>query len=204
MLKTTGLVCALLLIPRIALAQGTGDEVIKNFAPADFEKFLKEDLKKDFTKTAPPQGVEYDIKGTPYIAFFNTQGKFVIFSGRLKRNVPLAKINAWNRDAIFSRAYTVGNFAILEVPMDIAAGTTRNMLKSYYERLEDESKKFVAFIQAGKGPGDKQGQGAAQLRDEAAVQQTPSVTDSLHRPRTSRVPPASGHGERAASPRPGH
>ena len=42
------------------------DGVIKEYAPADFEKFIKEALKKDFQKTKNDVGFEYVIKDTGY------------------------------------------------------------------------------------------------------------------------------------------
>lgn len=91
------------LIPCAAWAQ---DEVIKNYSPTDFEKFIKEDLKKDF---AIEDG-NYDIMGSPYFAYVNPKGKFVMFFAIIPKKAliqepTLQKVNDWNVKAVYSRSY---------------------------------------------------------------------------------------------------
>jgi hypothetical protein len=147
-MKKAGIMLVLLVFPMVALG---GDELIKDFSPATFEKILKEDLKKDFASKKAADGVEYDIKDTPYFAFVNDKQKFINFYLKAKapQGLTLAKVNAWNVAAIYSRLYMVGGAVVLEVPMTFAAGTTRNTVKHYYNALDQEKNKLAKFLGGG-------------------------------------------------------
>src|SRR5687768_4961083 len=99
------LILVLLLVPRIVVAQ---DEVIRNFTATDFERFIKNDVKKSLAEVKTTErSITYDIQETPYLAAFYTEGKFVLFFVHydvkaLKNPVTLAKINEWNVDAVIS------------------------------------------------------------------------------------------------------
>src|SRR5437588_10927378 len=134
------LVC-LCLLPSLSVAQ----ENIQNFDAAALEKFIRDDLKKDFTKQENPQTnvVTYDIKGTEYYVTLNPKGRFILFCVVAPAgNIDLQKINNWNRDAVFSRSYLSDNMLKFEVPVNIATGVSRDTLKNYYDRLEAEWKMF--------------------------------------------------------------
>ncbi len=135
-----------LLVPALALAQ---DGLVRDFKPADFERIIKEDFRKEFDKKQGKIGFEYDIKDTDYYALFNPGEKFLLFFVRAPgQGVTLEQLNTWNRDAIFSRAYLAGNTMIFEVPLSFAAGTSRDIVKSYYAGFEKE---YEAFKKALKG-----------------------------------------------------
>ncbi len=124
-----------------------GDPVIKGFSAAQFEKILKEDLKKDFEKQQNAQGSLYDVKDTPYFVFVNEKGKFINYYVNFKApGVTLAKINEWNQRAIYSRAFLFDNGARLELPLSFEVGVTRAMVRAYYQFLEAETKAFGDFI----------------------------------------------------------
>lgn len=77
MLKWFALLPIWLLFLGIGKAQ---DELIKNFSPSDFEKFIKEDLKKDFEKKTPTENrIQYTIKNTRYVVDIYTKGKIPPF-----------------------------------------------------------------------------------------------------------------------------
>jgi len=145
MLKRTGLMLlGLLLVPTVALGQ---DRLIKNFSPADLERIIENDLQKEFAKDEQQAGILYDIKGTPYFAFFNSSKRFINFYGRMPaNNVTLEQVNAWNRGALFSRAYLQNNNLVLEVPLSFAAGTNRDIVLNYYGFLEREAKGLLDFL----------------------------------------------------------
>src|SRR2546429_6414241 len=91
-----------------------GDGLIKDYAPADFEKFIKEDLKKDFQKARIDVGFEYAIKDTAYIASFFERQKFVLLQATLPKElftdpteVTMQKVHDWNVKAVYSRTYFV-------------------------------------------------------------------------------------------------
>jgi hypothetical protein len=141
MLRKCVLACWCML-PSLATAQ---DGIIKNFDAAAMEKFIREDLKKDFAKKEDKQNrsVFYDIKDTDYYATLNDKQKFVLFFVKGKAaNLTLQKINDWNRQAIFSRAYLSNGLFYLEVPVSIGTGVTRETLKNHYDHFEAEWSKF--------------------------------------------------------------
>jgi hypothetical protein len=132
----------LFLAPGVLLAQ---DGIIKDFDAAAMEKFIQQDLRKDFAKKENKQNntTLYDIRWTDYYATLNGDLKFILFF--VKGNagmLTLQKVNDWNRDAIFSRAYLNNNMFYLEVPVSIGQGVTREILKNYYDQFEAEWKKF--------------------------------------------------------------
>jgi hypothetical protein len=146
MLQRSTLVVALFLLPTLAQAQ---DAMIRDFRPADFEQILKEVLRKDFDKTQGKNGFEYDIKETPYYAMFNPTGKFLLFFVRANnQGLTPEQLNNWNRDAIYSRAYTSGNNLIFEVPLGFSAGTSREIVRAYYLAFEKE---YEVFRKAAQG-----------------------------------------------------
>jgi hypothetical protein len=146
MLRKTGLLVGLLLIPGLSLAAGGGDK----FTPADFEKILKNDLNKEFAKKQGKDGVLYDIKDTPYYALFQAKGKFLLFFVRGPvKGVSLQQLNDWNRKAVFSRAYLTGKVLTFEVPLSFAAGTTPAMVRNYYQFLEKEWGEFKDTLKGG-------------------------------------------------------
>jgi hypothetical protein len=141
-MKMECVLACLCLLPSVASAQ---DGIIRNFDAAAMEKFIQRDLKKDFAKKENQQNktVLYDIRDTDYYATFNGDLKFVLFFVKGQAgNVTLQKVNDWNRDAIFSRAYLNNNMFYLEVPVSIGQGVTRDILKNYYDQFEAEWKKF--------------------------------------------------------------
>jgi hypothetical protein len=146
MLRKLGLICTLLLIPGLALAAGGG----RSFSPADFEKIIKDDIKKDFAKKKRKDGaILYDIKDTDYYALYHPEGKFVLFFVQAPIKLSLEQVNNWNRKAIYSRAYMTGKILNFEVPMSFAAGTTPAAVRSYYGFLEKEWNEFKESVKGG-------------------------------------------------------
>ncbi len=146
MLRKTGLLFGLLLVPGLALAGGGGGR----FTPADFEKILKDDLRKDFAKKVGADAVLYDIKDTPYFALYHAKGKFLMFFVEAPaRGVTLQQVNAWNDKAVFSRAYLTAKALRFEVPLSFAAGATPAMVRNYYQFLDKEWNAFKDSLKGG-------------------------------------------------------
>jgi hypothetical protein len=130
------------------------DEVIKDYSPADFERFVKDDLKKTFKVVRKGKSaVTYDIEATPYFADLYSGDRFVLFyrgfpAKAFNNPVTLEKVNEWNVGAVISRAYLVdnGNEVKFEATMDFAGGLTRKQAIVFYARLENEFGKFVQFF----------------------------------------------------------
>jgi hypothetical protein len=150
------------LLPLLAAAD---DGLIKDYTPADFEKFIKEDLKKDFEKAQVNFGFEYAIKNSGYGASFFAPQKFVLIQATLPKeffanpnDVTLQKINDWNVKAVYSRAYFLedGRKVRYEGTLSFAAGITPEQVKSFYNLLEKESASFLTHLggikKAGGGP----------------------------------------------------
>ena len=75
-------------------------------------------------------------------------GHYLLFVTRLNAaGIELKKVNEWNQGAIFSRAYITGNTLIFEVPLSFAAGVTKEIVKHYYNKFEEEFGNFKLFIE---------------------------------------------------------
>jgi Putative bacterial sensory transduction regulator len=132
-----------------ALAQG---EPNKNFTPADFEKVVVDELKKTFKKSEVPDGLFYDIEATPYYAIMNTKRKFIMFQIRMKSLMtPLETLNAWNKEALYSRAYRSDDLVVFEGAISYATGLSTQSLVSLYRNLDEESVRFLKLIRKGTG-----------------------------------------------------
>jgi Putative bacterial sensory transduction regulator len=146
-MRIAALLVYTLILPGALAAQ---EGVIKSLTPGDFEKIIVNDLKKDFAKKEIPGGIRYDIKDTDYYADYSSGGKFVMFFALADgRNVTLDKVNAWNKDAVFSRAYVVNNQVHFEVALSYAGGITPANIKDCYERTETEWKMFTEKVLKG-------------------------------------------------------
>jgi Putative bacterial sensory transduction regulator len=122
------------------------DGIIKNYSATDFEKFVKDDLKKKVTNLG---NGKYDIGGSPYfvdigpkvlIVYATDEGKAFV----LNQKVTLEKINAWNTKAVYSRAYILntGEYKF-EGTLDFSAGITREQVMAFYTHLNEEFLKFI-------------------------------------------------------------
>src|SRR5262245_52935533 len=112
MRKSFGPLIAFFLVPLAARAQ---DEVIKDYSPIDFERFVKAELKKGITKEKGAFGFRYKFKGLDLLqADFYVQRKFVLFQIKrpitdFNKEITLAKINEWNdRNAVYTRVFRRG------------------------------------------------------------------------------------------------
>lgn len=153
MKKHLALLVALFLVPQFAQAQ---DEIIKSYSPANFEAFIKEGLKKEFTKKEGSVGTEFAIKGGA-VAFFNTKSKFVNFyyqapAEMFENKVSLEKVNEWNIGAIYSRAYLINGLVRLEGTVDVSAGISNNQMNSFQIHLNGELLRFVKHLGTMKQP----------------------------------------------------
>ena len=140
------------LLPGLATA---GDALITGYMPEEFEKFIKDDLKKDFQKAKNDVFIEYTIKNNGYSAAFYPAQKFVLFQATLPKElftdptqVTLQKVHDWNVKAVYSRAYFVddGRKVRYEGTLSFAAGVTPNQVKSFYGLLEQESALFLQHL----------------------------------------------------------
>lgn len=131
-------VLALLVLPSFTFAQGVSVEA--------FEKILTDSLKIEFDKKGDPAKViEYDLKGTPYYAYYNAGGKFVNFLVRDKANgVTLQKVNEWNVNALWSRAYILQQAVVLECTISLDAAPS--LIGNYYRMFDADAKKFAEFL----------------------------------------------------------
>jgi Putative bacterial sensory transduction regulator len=130
----------------LAGAAQAQDGIIKNYSPTDFEKFVKDDLKKKLTKI---DNEKYDIEGSPYfvaigpkvlIVYATDEGKAFV----LNQKVTLEKLNAWNTKAVYSRAYLLntGEYRF-EGTLDFSAGISREQVMAFYTNLNEEFVKFI-------------------------------------------------------------
>src|SRR5215831_14309653 len=147
--------CAVFIGCFLAGLAAADDAIIKEYAPADFERFIKEDLKKDFQKAKIDVGFEYAIKDTGYGASFFVSQKFVLLHATLpkevfidSKEVTMQKIHDWNVKAVYSRAYFVegGRKVRYEGTLSFAAGVTPNQVKSFFVLLEQESASFLQHL----------------------------------------------------------
>ena len=131
------------------------DGIIKDYAPADFEKFIKEDLKKDFQKAKVDFGFEYALTGTGYSALYFVRQKFLLLQATLPKEVfadakevTMQKVHDWNVKAVYSRAYLVedGRKVRYEGTLSFAAGVTPNQVKAFFAQLEQESASFLQHL----------------------------------------------------------
>jgi hypothetical protein len=131
-------VLALLVVPSFSFAQTVSVEA--------FEKILTDNLKIEFEKKGDPAKVlEYDLKGTPYYAYYNAGGKFVNYLVRDKANgVNIQKINEWNVNALWTRAYMVQNVVVLECTISLEASPA--VVGNYYRMFDADAKKFAEFL----------------------------------------------------------
>ncbi len=60
--------------------------------------------------------------------------------------LPYKTVNAWNEAAHFSRAYSVRNDALLEWNLDCVGGVTRDTVKQFVRRFDEDMTKFEEFV----------------------------------------------------------
>jgi hypothetical protein len=158
------LLVVLLLISGAALAQ---NEEIKTYAPADFEKFLKEDVKKEFKKREKDDSYLYDVTES-FRVLFQVNSKALLFYEKYKYELPkpldvgkdimAAKVKYWNtRKAKISRAEVEGSAAYgkesslhtvkFSGTLDLSAGVSRKKVSDYYATLDNEFDEWVIFMQ---------------------------------------------------------
>ena len=140
-MRKIGLILLLAFAPGPAAAQ---DGVIKNLSAEEFEKIIKEDLKKDFVKAELPDGHLYTLKDTPFLVLYSSEKFVMFFVKHDAKDVTLEKINAWNVDAVYSRAYLLKNEIRFEVAFTYVGGVTRANVKEYFDKTEKEWKDFSA------------------------------------------------------------
>jgi hypothetical protein len=159
--------CAAFVVCLLPVLAAADDGLIKDYTPAEFEKFIKEDLKKDFQKAKINVGFEYAIKNTPYSVLFFVPQKCLLLQATLPKEffangteVTLQKIHDWNVKAVYSRAYFVedGRKVRYEGTLSFAAGVTPDQVRSFYNLLEQESATFLQHMggiksnKGGNGP----------------------------------------------------
>ena len=140
-MKRAFAVLSLLVLPTFAFAQNTTISV------EVFEKILTDGLKIEFDKKGDPAKVlEYDLKGTPYYAYYNGGGKFINFLVRDKADgVNLQKVNEWNVNALWTRSYLIGQAVVLETTVSIV-DVSPNVVRNYYRMFDADAKKFAEFL----------------------------------------------------------
>jgi hypothetical protein len=147
------------LLPARALAQD--DRVYRFLTPEQLEDMLR-GQRVEFKKTDNPSlrgTFYYDFKKGSYnlrLSYFD--GKDLMLDNVLARQVPLEKLNDWNKKAKFSRASQhqdkMGPFVMLEYNLDVTAGITRGTVRQFLSQFERECGNFDRFLaNAGTGPG---------------------------------------------------
>lgn len=121
-------------------------DLIKNFGPAEFERFIAGDLKTTFKKQDAGENVLYTIEGRPFNALFNPRRKFILFQSRVSGLADLKELNAWNEAALYSRAYQDDRVVVLEGATSFATGLSRASLGNLYQNLTDERTRFAKEI----------------------------------------------------------
>ncbi|MBN9519933.1 YbjN domain-containing protein [bacterium] len=147
-----------LLVPAATRGQ---DAPAKAFTPADFEKLLKAELKRDFEVNTTPSGKTYDIIDTPYYALFNEKSRHVTFyvtygKQRFAQEPTLEKINEWNRKAVHSRVFLAsagfGGGVKYEAAFSVAAGVMPGQVKNFYDLFDREHAEFLKLMGGLKPP----------------------------------------------------
>jgi primary-amine oxidase len=102
----------------------------------------------------------FNHKGQPITLFYLSGGKSLMLQTLLTKTT-LAKINAWNDQALFSRAYLGSSDArndksVLEWNLDTDGPVTANALQRFIRGFNDEVEKFAKFIGQPVVPGKEE------------------------------------------------
>jgi len=167
---------ALLSLPSPAVGQ---DKKIVTVLPAStLEAVLGEMSLRYEKKPQKGQGGQ-PIPGN-FLYYFKSNGRNVVlfsYGGKelmlqyLRAKLTLEKVNGWNVAAHFSRAYVHQNQAIVEWNLDCLGGVTRDSVKQFIRRFDDEVKLFEKFVGGDPGIGGDPG------RDPVQVNPNPNPID---------------------------
>jgi primary-amine oxidase len=79
------------------------------------------------------------------VTLFYYNGKELMLQHRQGR-LTLDRVNAWNVAALFSRAYTDADGSVLEWTLDCGAGVTRQTVRNFIQRFDQELVRFERFV----------------------------------------------------------
>lgn len=155
-------VIALLPVRAVAQAEAQTDadqRVYRSVSPDQLEDFLRSQ-RLEFKKNANAgmAGVfYYDFKrGNHGVRLTYYNGKDLMLDNQLNRNVPLEKLNEWNKKAKFSRASLhqdkQGPFVMLEYNLDLTGGVTLGTLRQFLGQFAQECTAFDGFVAATAAP----------------------------------------------------
>ncbi len=117
-------------------------------ASTTVESALKE-LRIPYQKMATPANAQRHVYGLNWngnpVTLFNLHGDALMLQHR-RPKAAIEKVNAWNVNAVFSRAYNGPNESFLELTLDGQVGTTPAAVKQFLRRFEGELRNFSAFL----------------------------------------------------------
>lgn len=135
-----------LALPCGGLTQQEG--VLVNPTPADLEAVL-ESLKIDFKKSREKPAILYHyVKDGQRTTLWYYLAKKELMLQALFKGTALERLNAWNDKTFFSRAYlrkSTGE-SVLEWNLDIQGDVTKNTIRRFIRRFEEEMSDFREFL----------------------------------------------------------
>jgi Putative bacterial sensory transduction regulator len=147
-----GMAALAVLAPAGATTAQTKEEIFHSVQAKQIESIFNElDIK--FVKNQPkqaPDDTDFDFERKGFkIRFTLSKGKMLWLSSYFPK-APLERLNQWNVNAKFSRALLdrVGDreYSIVEWQLDAAGGVTKNMIRQFIARFEDEVVRFDQFL----------------------------------------------------------
>lgn len=139
---------------------GQEREIVTRLPAATLEKVL-EDLGVKYQRKAQQDRTGREIPGLFLyyfkragrdLALFYYDGKELMLQHR-RAKLPLEKVNGWNVEAHFSRAYNLGNSSLVEWNLDCLGGVTRDSVKQFVRRFDEELNLFEKFVSGDPGKG---------------------------------------------------
>ena len=98
-------------------------------------------------KNGEPGPLQVELGGYRVYLFLlneNTDGQlYVVFKGKVKTD----RVNEWNRDHRFARAYRDDHGdAVLEADLDFAGGVTEDAIKAWVRLFRDMTMDYAAYV----------------------------------------------------------
>lgn len=147
MRKYLALSVVCLLYPVQAQAQ---DELIKDFSPAQVEKFIKDVMKADVKKTVNDKTkvIYYSTPDGQFDIYYTTGPKksviFVYDYAKLKTTPE--KINQWNYELGLTRACTGPRGLSLMAGLNVESGLTWRQFTDFYDQIQSTRTAFEQFV----------------------------------------------------------
>jgi hypothetical protein len=154
------LACLFVSVLAVGVLHAQGD----SFTPADFEAFIKKDLKKEFKKREKDDDFVYDIAGSFHVLFAVKERKLLFYEQyvfelpKQGKKMMADKLKKWNDKGglshIDERGYRFleGSGGSLHTvrfagTFDISKGVDKAKLKEFHDKLDLEFEGFVVYMQ---------------------------------------------------------